>query len=105
MPIVFVLITVQFSFILIAVFVLKKFWDKELIREALEQFAACPASPEVKEISVRSSSRISEEFKNRIESIHQRKYVQASLNIQEDPSLKGGIIITVGGLSLDYSLS
>ena len=102
---VFILFAVQCVFTLVVIIVLKKCWDKELIQAAIEKFAACTDSPDIKKIDVRSASRISEEFKSQIESIRQRKFTQANLNIQEDPSLKGGIVITVGDLSLDFSLS
>jgi len=99
------LFVVQCVFTVVVIFVLKKIWDRELIRAALEKLETCNASPEAKEIDVRSASKISEEFKDHIESIRRRKFVQANLNIQQDPSLKGGIVITVGDLSLDFSLS
>ena len=105
MIVVFILFSVQCIFTILVIFILKKCWDKELIQAALEKFETCEVSAQIKEIDVRSASKISEAFKSQIESIRQRKFAQANLNIQEDPSLKGGIVITVGNLSLDFSLS
>jgi len=53
---------------------------------------------------VRSAVAVSDEFKRHFESIRQRKFVQANLNFQEDAALKGGVVITVGELLLDFSL-
>ena len=100
-----ILITVQFVFTFIVIFVLKKLWDKELIRAAIEKFSACPSSTDVKKIMVCSASGLSEEFKSHIEAICQRKFAQASVSITQDATLKGGVVITVGDQSFDYSLS
>ncbi len=50
-------------------------------------------------------STLSDEFKNHFESIRQRKFPQANLDFQEDAALKGGVVIAVGDLLLDFSLS
>ena len=87
------------------IFVLKKLLDKELMNSALEKFESCKASSDIKEIIVRSSSTINDEFKSRLESIRKRKFIQAKLDFQFDASLKGGLVIVLGDLLLDFSLS
>ena len=72
---------------------------------ALEKFESCKASPDIKEITVRSASTINDEFKSRLESIRKRKFIQAKLNFQDDVGLKGGVVIVMGDLLLDFSLS
>jgi F0F1-type ATP synthase delta subunit len=89
----------------VVIFVLKKLLDKELMMAALERFESCKTSPEIKEIAVHSASTISDEFKSHFESIKQRKFAQANLNFQENADLKGGVVIAVGDLLLDFSLS
>jgi F0F1-type ATP synthase delta subunit len=95
----------QCVFATIVVFVLKGFLDKELVRAALENFESCKTSSDIKEIAVRSASSISDEFKGQFESIRRRKFAQAHLDFQEDSALKGGIVIAVGDLLLDFSLT
>lgn len=89
----------------VVIFVLKKLLDKELMRAALEKFESCKTSSDIKEIAVRSASNVNDEFKSHLESIRQRKFTEAHLNFQEDPTLKGGVVIAVGDLLLDFSLS
>jgi F0F1-type ATP synthase delta subunit len=95
----------QCVFALIVIFVLRKLLDRELMMVALESFESCKVSLDIKEIAVCSASSISEEFKNRLESIKKRKMPQANLNFQEDNALKGGVVIRMGDLLLDFSLS
>ena len=72
---------------------------------ALEKFESCKISPEIKEITVRLASGVTDEFKSYLESVRKRKMPQASLDFQEDASLKGGVVIVMGELILDFSLS
>jgi len=95
----------QCVFAVVVIFVLKKILDKELAGAALEKFESCKTSPDIKEIVVRSASSLGDEFKNRLESVRKRKFVQANLNFQQDSALKGGVVIIVGDLLLDFSLS
>ena len=94
----------QFVFAVIVIFVLKSLLDKELMMAAIEHFESCKSSPELKEITIRTASNVSDEFKSQLESVKQRKFVQSNLIFQEDASLKGGVIITVGDIQLDFSL-
>lgn len=94
----------QCVFALVVIFVLKRLLDKELMKAAFEKFESCKISPEVKEIAVRSASAISDEYKAHLESIRQRKFAHANLNFQEDKALKGGVVIAMGDLLLDFSL-
>ena len=87
------------------IFVLKRLLDKELMKAALEKFESCKTSPDINEIVVRSASSINDEFKDHLESIRKRKFAQANLNFQEDAELKGGVVIAIGDLLLDFSLA
>jgi len=100
-----ILLLVQCLLAIGVVFVLKKILDRELIEVALENLEACKTSPDVKEIIVRLPSAVSDEIKSHLESIRKRKFIQANLNIQEDRALKGGMVIAVGDVLLDFSLS
>jgi len=95
----------QCVFVVAVVFVLKKLLDRELMMAALEKFESCKASLEIKEISVYSASRISDKYKGQIEMIRQRKFDQAKLDYLENAELKGGVVITLGDLLLDFSLA
>ena len=95
----------QCVFAVIVIVVLKKFLDRELMMAAIEKFESCKISPDIKEIAVHSASSISDEFKSHLESIRQRKMPQANLNFQENADLRGGVVITMGDLLLDFSLS
>jgi len=96
----------QCVFAVIAVFVLKNFLDKELMNAALEEFESVKNSAEIKEIHVKFASTMPrDEFKNHIESLRRRKFSQAVLSFQEDGTIKGGVVITLGDLLLDFSLS
>ena len=94
----------QCVFAVVVILVLKKFLDKELMRAALEKFESCKASSDITAITVRFASTLSDEFKSHLESVRKRKMPQANLNFQEDASLKGGVVIAVGDLILDFSL-
>ncbi len=100
-----ILLAIQCAFTAVVVFVLKKVWDRELIRAALDKLESCPDAPQIKEIRIRSASKISAALMEQIESICRKKFAAASLDIQEDPALKGGVVIILGSESLDFSLS
>ena len=72
---------------------------------ALEKFESCKITPDIKEIAVYSASGISDEFKYQLESIRKRKFAQTDLNFKENAALKGGIVIAMGDILLDFSLS
>ncbi len=93
----------QCVFAVVVIFVLKGFLEKELMMAALEKFESCKFSPDIREVAVRTASSIGDEFKGHIEAIKQRKMPQANLNFQKDTALKGGVIIAVGDLLLDFS--
>jgi len=105
MRIFLIIFFIQCVFALFVIFVLKKLLNKELIRSALEKLESCKASPDTKEIIVRFASKINDEFRSRFEYIRKRKFAQATLNFQEDANLKGGVVITLGDVILDFSLS
>jgi F0F1-type ATP synthase delta subunit len=105
MGIFLVLFILQCLFAAGVVLVLKKHLDRELIEAALEKLEACRISQEVKEIVVRSAGGVSDDIKAHLESIRQRKFNQVHLNIQEDRTLKGGMVIAAGDLLLDFSLA
>ena len=105
MRVFFIIFFIQCVFALIVIFVLKKLLDKELMKSALEKFESCKASPDIKVITVRFALQVNDEFRHRFEYIQKRKFVQATLNFQEDASLKGGVVITLGDIILDFSLS
>ena len=48
---------------------------------------------------------LNDEFKSYLESIRKRKFVQANLDFKENADLKGGVVIALGDLLLDFSLS
>ena len=100
-----ILFLVQCVFAVVVILVLKKFLDKELMMAALEKFESCKASSDIQEIIVHSASQVNDEFKRQLESIRKRKFVQAKLNFQENAVLKGGVVITLGDVLLDFSLS
>ena len=95
----------QCVFALIVVFVLKKMLDKELMRAALEKFESCKASLEIKEIDIYLATAMNEEFMSHLEVIRKNKFAQARVNVQRNPDLKGGIVIKLGDLLLDFSLA
>ena len=95
----------QVFFAIIVILFLKSFLNKELIKAALEKFESCKNSQEIKEIVVFSASAISDEFKNYFEAIRRRKFSQANLDFKENASLKGGVVIAVEDLMLDFSLA
>ena len=95
----------QCVFALVVIFILKKLLDKELMRAALESFDSCKTSSDIREITVRWATPISDEFKSHLEYIRKHKFAQANLNFQEDSTLKGGVIIVLGDCHLDFSLS
>jgi len=89
----------------IVILVLKKSLEKELIKAALEEFESCKISSEIKEIAVYSAAGINDEFKIHFEAIRKRKFSQANFNFKENAALKGGVVIAIGDLLLDFSLT
>jgi len=53
---------------------------------------------------VSSASTVSDEFQRQLESIRKRKFIQAKFDFQEDAGLKGGVVIAIGDVLLDFSL-
>jgi F0F1-type ATP synthase delta subunit len=104
MSIVLMVIFVQLIFAAVVFFILKKLLDRELLGAALEKFESCESSPAIKEITVYSASRISDESRGRFESIRQRKFSGANLNFMENAGLKGGLVISMENVLLDFSL-
>jgi F0F1-type ATP synthase delta subunit len=94
----------QCVFVAVVVFVLKRLLDKELMMAALEKFESCKVSSDIKEITVLSASRINDEFRHRLESIRKRKFAGAKLDFRENLELKGGIVIAMGDVLLDFSV-
>ena len=105
MSIVFILFLGQCVFAVVAVLVLKKLLDKELMTSALEKFESCKISAEIKAIAVRSAAGVGREFIEHLEYLKRRKCPQAILNFEKDAALKGGVVIVAGEHLLDFSLS
>src|ERR1700733_8195173 len=104
----FILLMIFFGQCVIAViviFVLKRLLDKELMRAALEKFESCKISSDIKEITILSASKVDDKLQSQFESIRKRKFAQTKLNFQENAGLKGGVVIALGDLLLDFSLS
>ena len=87
------------------IFVLKRVLDKELMKAALEQLESGQIPSATGEIVVRFSAPVSDEFKNHLESIRQRKFARANVDFRREAGLKGGVIIEAEGCSLDFSLA
>ena len=100
-----ILILVQCVFAGVVIFVLKKLLDKELMMAALEKFESCKASSDIKEITVHTASKVNDDLQRKLESIRKRKFVQAKLDFKENTGLKGGVVIALGDILLDFSLS
>ena len=105
MSIILVFFLGQCLFALGVVFVLKKLLDRELMGAALEQLETCKIPPDTRQIVVRLCSPASNEFKNHLESIRQRKFARANVDFRREAGLKGGVIIEAEGCSLDFSLA
>lgn len=104
MSILVIFIFGQCFFAVMVFLVLKKLLDRELIKAALEQFESCEIAPHTKKITVYSASRISDEYRAVLESITKSKCGGVNLNFQENALLKGGLVIAIDQLLLDFSL-
>jgi F0F1-type ATP synthase delta subunit len=104
MFVIFMIFFGQLVFAVAVIFVLKRILDKELMKAALEKFESSKLSPDIKEITVFSASSLNEEFKGRFESIRKRRFVQTQLIFKENSELKGGVVIAIGELLLDFSI-
>ena len=85
------------------IFILKRLLDKELIEAALEKFQGLNAAENTGDIAVRLG-RLDLQVRARFEELARRRFSGAKFAIEEDASLKGGVIIMIGDQMLDFSV-
>ncbi len=92
----------------IVIFVLKKILDHQLNELAVKTFKNAKLEPDdlkLGSILVSSPFRISKKIQDRIVEIAKKKFGRPmSIVIKKDRSLKGGMIIYLNSLIVDYSL-
>jgi F0F1-type ATP synthase delta subunit len=106
--IIFLIFGLQVVSALIVIFVLKKLLDRELIESALEQFEVlkCQEDPvQLKNINVVGHKAMSGEVESRFKHIAARRFKEIPIKFSTDPSLKGGVLVLIGGTKIDCSLS
>ena len=90
------------------VFFLKKALNKELVDTTLERFEALVPDDnlaKIAEIKLRFYSQLSESAQQRVKRTLERKFPQAKLILEKDRSIKGGLVLELGGVRVDGSLS
>ena len=98
-----VLIVFQCAIAAGVVFFLKRRLDRELMEGALEKlYSVVPASGQV---IVKCAGPLSPEVQSRIQSMVRRKSTEVKVIVQEDPALKGGLVIEIPGQVIDFSLA
>lgn len=102
---VFVLIVVQVIIAAVVIFVLKRLLDKELVQAALEKLQGADIPTGDPQVDVRFCPPLSPEVKARVQSVVRHKSPAAKVVFSEDPSLKGGLVITVAGVVMDFSMT
>ena len=100
----FVIVFIVQLFIAAAViFILKRLLDKELTEAALEKFQGLEANG-ISAITVRLG-RADLQVRSRFEELARRRFPGARLTVEDDTTLKGGVIIAIGEQILDYSIA
>ncbi len=89
----------------VAVFVLVRLLDKELIEAALERLQAVSAAELFGPVHFKTARPLNPEHRGRIQSIFKRKAVQGKIIFEENLALKGGLLIAYNDQVLDFSLS
>lgn len=98
-----VLIVLQCAIAAGVVIFLKRRLEGELVEAALEKlYSVVPASGQV---MVRSAAPLDAQVQSRIRSLARRKSSDVNVVFQEDPDLKGGLVIEAGGQVLDFSVA
>ena len=100
----FLIFIVQVLVAGIVIFILKRLLDKELIEAALEKLQGLHAPENVGDIIVRLG-RSDFQAQGRFEELTRRRFPRAKLSVEEDAALKGGVIITIGDQTLDFSVA
>ncbi|MDD3375620.1 MAG: F0F1 ATP synthase subunit delta [Candidatus Omnitrophica bacterium] len=92
----------------IVVFILKKILDYQLVELAIKTFKNVKLEPDdlkLGSILVGSPFSVSKKTQNRILELAEKKFERSmSIVIKKDKSLKGGMIIYLNSLIIDYSL-
>ena len=92
----------------IVVFVLKKVLDHQLVELAIKTFKYVKLEPDdlkLGSILVKSPFKVSQKTQNQILELAEKNFGRPmSIVIKKDRSLKGGMIIYLNSLIIDYSL-
>ncbi len=105
MGIILIVIGAQLVVGAVIVYVLKRLLVKELFAAALEKLQNIPAAQEVGAVKVTAHGPLDAQKRTQIEVIIQRKFPELKIDFQEDLGIKGGIVIELGNMRLDYSLA
>lgn len=105
MTLVLIFIVVQIIVAGIVIAVLNNKLKKELIEAALENLQANLPSATHAQVRVISAAELDAPIKARIENMMKRKAPNASVLFETDLVLKSGLVIHVGDMVLDFSLS
>lgn len=99
----------QLVIVIVILGVLLKILNRHLTESALRQFELFflkETDPKIQEIVVVTPGNISAQAKGRIEKAAFKKFSpNVSLVLQNDPQIKGGMIIKAGNFSIDCSLA
>ena len=100
------MLILQVAVAVLVLFLLKKFFDRELFLYAMEQLSVLPdgGSFDVQEIAVLTAGKISEHDASRLTALIKMKFPRARIIMAEDASLWGGFVMRVGQKTLDCSL-
>src|SRR5690348_1946037 len=96
-------VCVQLVIAVTVILVLKKLLDRELVDAALEKLESYKPADGIKQVSVRLA-KANEMINHRLQSVCRKKFAQAQLQMEQDPAIKGGLIIELDGDVLDFSM-
>ena len=93
----------------IVIFVLKKILDHQLVELALKKFGNCQLNAEDQKLNgiiVLATSVLKPAIQTRLNQIVEKKFKRPmQLFVKEDKTLRGGIVIKLNSVVIDYSLT
>lgn len=101
------IIILQMIVVAVAVYVLMRLLDRDLVLIAIERARGFQPSEEAKKaekIVVIAAGKLSADWQAQLSSALKKKCFRAEIEFLENPTLRGGLVVEIAGEVWDYSL-
>ena len=100
-----IFVGVQCVIAVVLFFAFRRLLHRELISAALEQLQSTEIVTNTREIVVTTAGGLNVEIKNQLEHLLHRKDPSLKIIFEEDPLLKGGIVLELPSKRMDFSVT